>query len=359
MATAPLVVRRLRAAKAYSDFTGHLPRQISTVQLDDKPAAGYLLGSLVGVAYEATRDGVTDQYFHRFAKGARPDLVAKDDGSQLYITRGAYKVGKRGIEDMPPLMIVNPSSRPRRRRNSKGRFMPLAATRRRRRRRATRQVAIFRGNPLGVRRRRRRRSHHRRAPTVFRANPVRRHRRRRLHYRRNPTHAAGAIRIASLVMPAAAIGLGAIGSELAMGYLPIPANFKTGVMRHLTKGAVSLAAGAALAQFVNRKVGEAFALGGLTIAFHDAFKDAIIQFMPNAQFGGMGYYSPGATVPMQRMNMQAYLQPHQLQRTPMGGFLPRRVNSPGGPNDFGLGAYIHGGLHGHASDGGPHQAFGT
>jgi hypothetical protein len=344
MATAPLVVRRLRAAKAYTDFTGDLPRQSTTVQLDDEPAAGYRLGSLVGVAYEATRDGITDKYFHRFARGARPDLVAKDDGSQLYITRGAYKVGRRGIEDMPPLMIVNPSSRPGLGRNSKGRFMRLAT--RRRRRRAPSQVAVFNRNPLGVTRRRRRRSVHRRraAPAMFRANPIRRHRRRRASYRRNPTHStAGHLRLASLIMPAASIGLGAIGSELAMGYLPLPANLKTGIMRHITKGAISLAAGAAIAQFVNRKVGEAFALGGLTIAFHDAFKDAIIQFMPTAQFGGMGYYSPGATVPMRHMNMNAYLPP--------------RVGSPGGPTAFGV--YMRGGLHGHASDGGPRHAYGT
>jgi hypothetical protein len=142
-------------------------------------------------------------------------------------------------------------------------------------------------------------------------------------------------------MPAASIGLGAIGSELAMGYLPLPANLKTGIMRHVTKGAISLAAGAALAQFVNRRVGEAFALGGLTIAFHDAFKDAILQFMPTAHFGGMGYYSPGATVPMHRM----------------GAYLPPRVGSPGGPSAFGV--YMRGGMAGHASDGGPHHAFGT
>jgi hypothetical protein len=240
-------------------------------------------------------------------------------------------------------MIVNPSPRRRVRRNPKGRFMPAAS---RRRRRAPSQVAVFNRNPLGVSRRRRRRHPRRRsAAGFFRANPVRRvHRRRVRHYRRNPTHgAAGSIRLASLIMPAFSIGAGAIGSELAMGYLPIPANMKTGIMRHLTKGAISLAAGAALAQFVNRKVGEAFALGGLTIAFHDAMKDAIIQFMPTAQFGGMGYYSPGATVPMRHMNMQA--------------FLPPRVNSPGGPNAFGV--YMHGGLAGHASDGGPHRAFGT
>lgn len=221
----------------------------------------------------------------------------------------------------------------------------------RRRRRAPAQVAVFNRNPLGVPRRRRRRRAAS-AASLFRANPVRRvhHRRRRLHYRRNPTsHAGGAgpLRLQALVMPAATIGLGAIGSELAMGYLPIPANLKTGIMRHVTKGAISLAAGAALAQFVNRRMGEAFALGGLTIAFHDAFKDAILQFMPAAQFGGMGYYSPGATVPMHRMNAGQGMQ----------AYLPPRVGSPGGPTAFGV--YMRGGLHGHASDGGPHQAFGT
>lgn len=347
--TSPALIDKLRAAKSYTDFTGHLPQTSYTVQLDDAPTAAYRLGPMVGVAYEATRDGVTDQYFHRFNKKARPDLVVKHDGSQLYVVRGSYKVGRRGIEDMPPLMVVNPSSRPRLRRSSKGRFMPAAARPHRRRRRAG-AAALFARNPSGfhrIRRRIRRRAAARRAPVVFKVNPTRRRHVRR--YRRNPIGGAGNLRIASLVMPAAAIGVGAIGSELMMGYLPLPANLKTGPMRNLTKGVISLAAGALVAKFFSRKIGEAFALGGMTIAFHDAGKDLILKMMPAAQFGaymrpgsmhGLGYYSPGNQVGVRRMNM---------------GNLPARVGSPGGPNAFGL--YTRFGGH-HASDGGPETRIG-
>lgn len=340
----PPLLNRLRAAKAYTGFTGHLPDSSYSVNLDDKPVAGYRLGQTVGIAYEATRDGVTDQYFHKFKQHARPDLVVKDDGSQLYVTRGAYKVGDRGIEDMPALMVLNPSPRPSlRRRTSKGRFMRLAARplRRRRRARAHKGVSLFTRNPVGFARprRRRRAASRRRSPVVFKVNPAARHRRRR-SYKRNPI-GGGRFGITALVMPAVGIALGAIGSELAMGYLPIPANLKTGTMRHITKGAISLAAGYAIAKFGRQpKIGEAFALGGLVIAFHDAGKDLMLKFWPSAQFGaymrpGMGYYSPGAQVSLPRMNMQ--------------GALPARPGSPGGPNAFGL--YTQFG--GHASDGGP------
>jgi hypothetical protein len=347
----PPLINRLRAAKAYADFTGHLPKTSYTVQLDGAPIAGYRLGPMVGVAYEATRDGITDQYFHRFSKHARPDLVVKDDGSQLYVVRGRYRVGQRGIQDMPPLMVVNPSSRPSLRRNQKGRFMPAARPHRRRRRRAGGAATLFARNPVGfhrVRRRRRRAgATSRRAPVVFKVNPT--HRRRHVRrYRRNPIGGTGNLRIHQLIMPAAAIGVGAIGSELMMGYLPIPANLKTGAVRNLTKGVISLVAGGLIAKFMSRKIGEAFALGGMTIAFHDAGKDLILQMMPAAQFGAymrptpgrnMGYYSPGNQVPVRHMNM---------------GLLPGRVNSPGGPSAFGL--YTRFG--GHASDGGPETRMG-
>lgn len=351
MSEKPPLFKRLRAAKAYADFTGAVPTRSYAVQLDDKPVAGYRLGSLLGVAYEATRDGRKERYFHEFGPAARPDLAVKDDGSQLYITRGRYKVTDRGITDMPLAMIVNPSARPSLRkprgtktmRNRLGRFIA------RKRRPAARVTTVFRANPLPKRRRHKRR----RAalPAVFRTNPVRRsHHRRaaivRRRYRRNPIEGGrGNLRLGALVMPALGIGLGAVGSEMAMGYMTfIPANMKTGMMRHVTKGVISLGAGWVLGKFVNRKVGEAFALGGLTIAFHDAAKEAILKAMPNAQFG---YYSPGQ---MERMG--AYMTRNQM------GMLPRGAGSPGGPMSFsGMGEYMR--MGGHASDGGGSPEFGV
>lgn len=302
-----------KAVKAYKDFSGHAPQKVKRARLDDRDVTGWQMGPVVGVAYEARRDGVTKQYFHEFKKAARPNLVSRDDGKQLYIEGGKYKVTDRGIEDMPQLFVVNPSPRSGARPKRKARPM----VRRRRtatRRRATRQVAVFRANP--IRRRRRRTTHRRYARNPSRrrlvANPIRRHRRRRTtvrHYRRNPSRRSGAIaaNFGKMLLPAAGIGLGAVGTEILMGYLPIPANFKTGVARHITKGAVGVAAGLILGKvFRMKRLGNFFALGAVAIAVHDAAKEMIASRMPSVtmgqyrppirgSFGGMGYVNPAAT----------------------------------------------------------------
>lgn len=280
-----------RAAKALEDFTGHKPREVRTTRLDDRPVSGYLLGSTVGVAYEAKRDGKTEQYFHRFKKAARPDLVSKADGSQLYFAGGDYEVTERGIEDMTGLAyVVNPSSRRGRR---------AAASRGRKKRNTT---IVVRSNP--VRRRKRRR-------TTYRANPVARRRYRRKSHRtfqkrvwsmrRNPTsNRGGSFNIMSLLTLGAAVGVGAVGSEYIMGLLPLPENMKTGMARHATKAGVGIGAGFLVGKVLKqRKLGAALALGAITIAVHDALKDYITGNMPGVRLGqyisgGMGQYINGA-----------------------------------------------------------------
>src|SRR5258706_1957023 len=98
-----------------------------------------------------------------------------------------------------------------------------------------------------------------------------------------------------------------------MGYLPIPANLKTGVMRHVTKGAVGIAAGLVLGKVLRQKrLGDFFALGAVAIAVHDAVKEWIAGSMPHVPFGmytrpfgsslgGMGYASPGQTLRLSGM----------------------------------------------------------
>ena len=188
---------------------------------------------------------------------------------------------------MPQLFVVNPSKRPSKRKPA------MAASRRRRRRR----------------------THHRsrsRGLALFRANPIRRRRRRRhlsvRRYRRNPSArrmGGAAVTFSRMLLPAAGIGLGAVGSEIIMGYLPIPAQFKTGVARHVTKGAVGVAAGLVLGKlFRMRRLGNYFALGAVAIAVHDAVKELIANRMPSVHMGmyrgpvrgALGYTSPAQTL---------------------------------------------------------------
>lgn len=325
-----------RAARAFEDFTGRRPTRVSRAPLTDQDVTGWGMGPLVGVAYEAVRDGKKEQYFHEFAPAARPNLVAREDGRQLFITGGKYTVTNRGIEDMPQLFIVNPQPRraaaPKRKamaatkRNAKGRFVKGARAAAKPRRRAARQVAIFRQNPAPKRRR---------AARV--AAP-----KRRRSFKRNPSGRSlvGVMGLGKMILPAMGVGGGAVGSEILMGYLPIPAAWKTGVMRHVTKGAVGIAAGWGLAHFLKqKKLGFYVMAGAVVIATHDAIKEFIAAKMPSletaafgqyitplpSQFGGMGYVNPARTV---RMGQYQGPIPSQF------GGVSQAYDNPGGETNF-------------------------
>jgi hypothetical protein len=87
------------AMKLYSDFTGEDAAPLGEYVLPRPPAVGVVIGEMVGVAYEATRDGETEQYFHRFNKKDRPLLVSSHDGQQLVILGGEYDFTENGIVD--------------------------------------------------------------------------------------------------------------------------------------------------------------------------------------------------------------------------------------------------------------------
>lgn len=185
-------------------------------------------------------------------------------------------------------------------RRANGRFVKRASAKR-----------TYKRNPAPPRRKRRAPARARRRSTrqvaVFRANPVR----RRRSYRRNPTGGTSFKSLGKMLIPAMGVGAGAVGSEILMGYLPIPANFKHGVMRHITKGAVGVGAGLILSKVLKQKaLGFYVAAGAIVIATHDAIKEFIANRLPMvgqtgfgqyvdalpSQFGGMGYVNPGATM---------------------------------------------------------------
>lgn len=300
-----------RARKAFKEFSGHDPSRQYSARLDDRDVAGWKIGRTVGVAYEAKRDGETARYFHEFKKSVAPDLVVREDGKQLYFVGGRYKVTDHGIEDMPALFVVNPSPRPSKRKAASKRKKAPMATRRRRKtaRRRAPAVAVYARNPAPRRRRRRRATF-----GGFRRNPIRATRRRSVRrYRRNPIRArravAGFNKLSQMVLPAVGIGAGAVGAEIVMGYLPLPPMLKTGVARHVTKGAVGIAGGIVIGKLLKQpRLGKFFAAGAVAIAAHDALKEVIVANMPSVKFGeylprgsvagSLGYYSPASTVAM-------------------------------------------------------------
>lgn len=169
----------------------------------------------------------------------------------------------------------------------------LSANRARRRKRNPSRAAAYRSVPTmanPIKRRRRRRAR----------NPigsVARRRVNRIRRRRNPIGG-----VQNLFMSAVTGAAGAIVLDVAFGYLPIPANLKTGPLKDVVKaiGAVGLTMIAS--RVVKKSTAEAMGIGALTVIAHDLAKGAIAKFAPSVKMDGMGdmglyvnglgYYSP-------------------------------------------------------------------
>jgi hypothetical protein len=340
-----------QAVRAFEAFKGEKPARLRRARLPDGDVTGWQMGPLVGVAYEARRDGKTDQYFHEFKRNARPNLVAQDDGRRLYIEGGRFRVTDRGIEDMPNLFVVNPSPRSGKHPKRKGTTM---ARRRPRRRRA--HVSVFTSNPRRRRRSASGRFTKRASRRVYTRNPARRRRRasaapaRRRVYRRNPARRMSTrrfrrnpsggrvMRLGEMAMPAVFIGLGALGTEIIQGYLPIPLAWKTGPMRYVVKGAIGVGIGLVLAKGFNQKrLGYYFAAGAIAIAVHDFAKTAIASMHPGVK--GLGYVNPAtvARFGQYTRRMPTVFGQYYPQRMPsvFGGDAPlASARQPGGEMNF-------------------------
>lgn len=151
------------------------------------------------------------------------------------------------------------------------------------------------------RRRRRKKSIRKvkRAVTVRVSNPRKRRRsysmRKSPHsrYRRNPRHMGRIGNLGGLVqntiMPSVTAAGGAIALDVIFGYLPIPANLKTGPLRPLVKGAGAIGLGMLASMFVNAATAKLFTTGALTVVLHDTMRNIVGRFAPNLALGDMGY----------------------------------------------------------------------
>lgn len=91
-----------RAARLYTDFTGHDDVQVDRVAIPGAPKVALAIGQVDGIMYTTVRDGETEKYIHKFAKRSRPLLTATPDGKQLYLIGGSYNFTDRGIVDKTP-----------------------------------------------------------------------------------------------------------------------------------------------------------------------------------------------------------------------------------------------------------------
>ena len=146
-------------------------------------------------------------------------------------------------------------------------------------------------------RRKRRRKRKTVARRRRRSNPHRRVTRRRR--RRNPVTMKGALN--NLVMPALWGAGGALTLDFALGFVPLPANLKTGITGYAVKGAGAIALGMLLenTKLVSSKNATDMTKGALTVMLHGAVKEQLTTFFPQLNLGeymndpGFGFVNSG------------------------------------------------------------------
>lgn len=209
---------------------------------------------------------------------------------------------------------------------------------------------------------RRRRAHKRRAHNRIRYrahrssrrahNPHRRRGRRRAH---NPFKLGG---LGHEVTGALIGAAGAIGTDVAMAYLPLPAQLQTGWMNLLTRAAVALGVGYVAGKVAGPSTGRAVGAGGLIVVAYSGLKQALAPTLGTSIKGlsglaDFGDYSPAsygnAAVGMVGGGLGAYMQPR------LGAYMnPAAILSPGGAGaspirQKQMGAYMRSGMGSFAS----------
>lgn len=155
------------------------------------------------------------------------------------------------------------------------------------------------------RRRRKTTTRRRRTTRARKRNPVRRRRRttvskRRVTRRRRRNPRVTARRIQNDVMEALQGATGALALDITLGYLPIPANLKSGLVGTGVKALVAIGLGIVgqNLKVIKPATAKAFSNGALTVVLHDELKRQVQVFLPNVAMGeylnnNLGYYGSG------------------------------------------------------------------
>lgn len=189
---------------------------------------------------------------------------------------------------MPELMLINPRKR-RKRRKMTAKQRQYFGKRRKRTRARSRSVAPFSGVSMNPKRRRRRSRSRGRTFSAAR------------RYKRNPIKFSPMQFVQSTLMPSAIGAGGALGLDLLMGFLPLPAAMKTGPMRPVIKLAGAVGIGMLAGMLTNRRTAEQITAGAVTVVLYDTLKGFAQKAMPNLVLGedeypALEYLSPAQSV---------------------------------------------------------------
>ena len=163
------------------------------------------------------------------------------------------------------------------------------------------------------RRRRRRSSPRARAHRTIHRNPRRRHSRRRVHSNPKPRRSfrrskrsgflsGGGGLVKGTLMPAATGAAGALAVDMALGFLPLPANLMTGMLRPVVRLGAAYGIGKLGGMVTNKRTGHLMMAGAVTVIAYDIIKSAVQTVMPNLALSeyvgmnGLGYMGAGQMI---------------------------------------------------------------
>lgn len=182
---------------------------------------------------------------------------------------------------MNEILLVNPH--PRRSKRARSKIRRRRSKARRRSRRKTPKTPGF-ALPNPGRRRRRRASYHL----------------RRARRRTNPSPRLSVRSIQGNVINAVPGAFGALGLDILLGLVPIPAEWKAGMVGYLTKALGAIGLGMVANMAVSAKTATAMTEGALTVMLHGAMRELVATNLPQVPLGmylpsmnGMGYYGSG------------------------------------------------------------------
>lgn len=87
------------------------------------------------------------------------------------------------------------------------------------------------------------------------------------------------------ILPAIIGGSGAVALDVVLAMAPLPPAFRSGPAKLLIKGGAAVAGGMALSAMVDKKVGQSFMLGALTLLAADLTKMAVSRAFPDLALG--------------------------------------------------------------------------
>lgn len=198
---------------------------------------------------------------------------------------------------MPQVLLVNPAPR---RTKAKGKRM--ARTRRSPAQRAAfRKMIAARKASLAAVKPRRRRA----VRSVRAANPAPRRKWRKpsaaaataagrtLRYRRpNPIGFNVGRWASDTLLPSAIGGAGAIGADVLLGVLPLPAALRTGPMRPITRIGGAIGVGLIASLVASRRTAELVGAGALTVVMYDILR-GVMRTATGGRVPGLGVYVDG------------------------------------------------------------------